>query len=93
MQLYCAWTESTSEAATRTTRAVRDTDVVVPLCRPEVPRVGRTLLSTTSESCVLCVCVRVCVIILPHDIARARSVACSRDVVHMVFSLFEFVVS
>jgi hypothetical protein len=65
VQLYCAWAETTSEAATRTTRAARDTDVVVPLLRPEVPRVGRTLLLTTSESCALCVSVCVCVIILP----------------------------
>jgi hypothetical protein len=58
VQLCCAWAKATSDAATRTTRAVRDTDVEVPLLRPEVPRVGRTLLS---ESCVLCVCVCVCV--------------------------------
>ncbi len=78
--MYCAWAEATSDAATSTTRAVRDTDVVVPLSQPEVPRVGRILLSTTSESCVsrcvreyvdlcvfLCVsaCVCACVIILP----------------------------
>jgi hypothetical protein len=44
VQLYCAWAEANSEAATRTTRAVRDTDVEVPLFRPKVPRVGRNLL-------------------------------------------------
>jgi hypothetical protein len=52
MRAYKWCCGATSDAATRTTRAVRHTDVVVPLSRPEVPRVGRILLSTTSESCV-----------------------------------------
>jgi hypothetical protein len=78
LQLCCAWAKATSDAATRTTRAVRDTNVLVPLLRPEVPCVGRTLrpevpcvgrtLLHTRESCVCCVCVCVCVCVFVYVI-------------------------